>query len=126
MQRSILVIVPLVDANPCGDEQYAVFELIGLGSDVERGFSEVGECVDVDARVVDESADDLYGGVHGGVVDGRPVALVAVVDVDGQLRYLLLQVLDEQQRVVLENRLQEVIVQLVVFLPALLPDRLVR
>lgn len=68
---------------------------------MKRSFLEISKRVDIDARVVDESADDLYRRVHGSVVQGRPIALVAIIDVDGQLRNLFLEVVDEAQRIVL-------------------------
>ena len=68
---------------------------------MKRSFLEISKRVDIDAGVVDESADDLYGRVHGSVVQGRPIALVAIIDVDGQLRNLFLEVVDEAQRIVL-------------------------
>lgn len=52
---------------------------------MEGCFLEISECIDVDAWVVDESADDLDGRVHGCIVERRPCTLVSVVDIDGQL-----------------------------------------
>ena len=68
---------------------------------MQGSFLEISESVDVDAGIVDESADDLNGGVHGRVVQRRPVALVSIIDVDRQLRNLFLEVVDEAQRIVL-------------------------
>lgn len=124
MEGSALIIVSLIDAHSSGNEQQAVLQLIGLSSDMERSFSEISKGVDIYAGVIDESADDLDRGVHSCVVDRRPVALIPVVDIDGKLGYLFFKVVNEGERLVFENRLQEIIVQLVILLPALFPNGL--
>lgn len=68
-------------------------------------FSEVSKRIDIDSRVIDESADDLNGGVHGCVVNGRPLALISIVYIDGKLRGLLLKELDKCKGLILDDAL---------------------
>jgi hypothetical protein len=117
MQCRILVIISFVDTYSSFDEYEAILQLIGLRCNVKGSFIEISERIDVDLRIDDQPFDDFGAVVHGGVMDGRPVALVSVVDVDGQLGSLAAEVAEADLRLVLQNRLQEVLVQLVEFLP---------
>lgn len=123
MKSRVEIAIPFVDADSCTDEQLAIFEFVGFGSDMEGSLAEISEGIYVDAGVIDKSADNLNGGMHGGVVKGRPVGLETVVDVDGQMLVLLVEEVEESEGLVLEDRLQELLVDLIQLLPVVLPNR---
>lgn len=85
---------------------------------------EVSKCIDIYSWVIDESTDYLNGGVHGSVVNRRPLALVSIVDIYGQLRGLLLKELDKCKWLILDDALQEILMQFVQLLPVIIPNRL--
>ena len=123
VQGRVLIVVALVEAGACAEQQQAVFQLVRLARNMERSLPEISESVDIDSGVVDESAKDLYGTFHGGVVEGGPVRLIAVVDVDYDAAVLAVEDVAEVLGLVLHDGLQKLLVQLVQLLPVVLPQR---
>lgn len=90
---------------------------------MERCFLEMSESIDVNTWVIDEPADDLYGGMHCCVVKRRPSALVSVVDIDGKLRDFLLKMVQELLRQILQDGLKKAFMHFLILSPALFPNR---
>ena len=85
---------------------------------------EIRERIDIYLLIGDNPPYDGRPAVHGSVVYDRPVALKAIVDINGQMRGLIIKMCKEDLWLVLEDGLQEVFMELIVFFVVGLPDRL--
>lgn len=88
MKRRIQIVIPLIKTNPSTKQQHTILQLIGLGGDMERSLPEISQSIDIDFGVIDQSAEYLDRTVHGSKVQGSPIGLVPVVDIDGDIEFL--------------------------------------
>ncbi len=72
---------------------------------MERSISEIGQGVDVNFWVVDESANDGDGWIHGCEMQGCPSRLKLVVDVDGSVGAFSFQHVDEGHGLIFDDGL---------------------
>ena len=71
--------------------------------------------------MIDQSADDLYVGMHGGIVKRRPIGLKSVVHIDINSAFFVQHLIDKKGLVV-ENTFKKQLVSPIDFFVVVLPD----
>ena len=72
--------------------------------------------------MIDESAEDLDGAMHGCVVECCPVGLIPVVDVDNVVGVFAIEEVGETLGMVFDYGLQELLMQSIEFFPVIGPE----
>lgn len=121
MQCRILIAISFIDTHPSFNQQPAIFQLIGLGSNMQRSLIEISQRIDIYLFISNDPLDNGRSVVHGSVVYDSPIALKPIVDVDGKMRGFVIKMREEDFRLIFEYTLQEMFMQFVVFFVVGLP-----
>ena len=89
---------------------------------MKRSISEISESIHIDSRVVNQSTEYLYGGIHGSIMDGSPVGLITVINIDRSGCIFLLEDAQKINGIIFDNRLQELLMYFIYFFPIVFPE----
>lgn len=90
---------------------------------MQRSFPKISQSININSRIIDQSAKDLDRALHGGIMQWSPIGLIPVVDINGNVLIFAIKDAIEVLRLVLDDGLQELLVEFVELFPVVFPKR---
>ena len=91
MQRSILILILLIYDHTGRKQKKTILQFIGLSSNMKWSLGKVSKSIDINPWIIDQSANNLNRRLHGCIVDGCPITLIPIIDIQWYMGCLLLK-----------------------------------